>query len=51
MIQNHLWVCGSTNIKLKSRKAGDLGQSYWRCTSFRGKREMPNEGRYFIPHR
>ena len=34
---------------LRSKLAGDTGRAYWRCSSFRGERGLPIEGRTFTP--
>ena len=42
-------VCGSTFMLLRSKLVGDTGRAYWRCSSFRGERGLPIEGRTFTP--
>jgi len=42
-------ICGSTFMLLRSKLVGDTGQAYWRCSSFRGERGLPIEGRIFTP--
>ena len=42
-------VCGSTFMLLRSKRVGDTGRAYWRCSSFLGKRGIPVEGRIFTP--
>lgn len=42
-------TCGCTYMLLESKKIGEEGQKYWRCSSFRGKRGTEIEGRMFTP--
>jgi len=42
-------ICGSTFMLLRSKLVDDTGRAYWRCSSFRGKRGLPIEGKTFTP--
>jgi hypothetical protein len=42
-------ACGSTFMQLRSTRIVDAGRVYWRCSSFRGERGRPVEGRTFTP--
>ena len=42
-------ACGSTFMQLRSKNTADAGRVYWRCSSFRGERGLPIEGRTFTP--
>ena len=42
-------ICGSTFMLLRSKRVGDTDRAYWRCSSFRGERGLPIEGRTFTP--
>ncbi|MPM46379.1 hypothetical protein SDC9_93078 [bioreactor metagenome] len=42
-------TCGSTFMLLRSKRTGDEGRAYWRCSNFLGKRGKPIEGRTFTP--
>jgi DNA invertase Pin-like site-specific DNA recombinase len=42
-------TCGCTYMLLESKKIGEEGQKYWRCSSFRGKRGAEIEGCTFTP--
>lgn len=42
-------TCGRTYMILESKRVGEEGRKYWRCSSFRGKNGTPVEGRTFTP--
>jgi site-specific DNA recombinase len=42
-------TCGCTYMLLESKKIGEEGQKYWRCSTFKGKRGAEIEGRMFTP--
>jgi len=42
-------TCGRTFQLLTSKKVGEEGRAYWRCTSFRGKQWSVIPGRTFTP--
>ena len=42
-------TCGSTFVQLWSKNTEDADSVYWRCSSFRGRRGMPVNGRVFTP--
>lgn len=42
-------TCGRTMMQLVSKRVGDEGYRYWRCTSFNGKHGTQVEGRTFTP--
>lgn len=42
-------TCGRTYQLLESKKVGDTGRKYWRCTSFHGKQWSVIPGRTFTP--
>ncbi len=42
-------TCGCTYMLKGSKRKGEEGKKYWRCSSFRGKRGAEIEGRMFTP--
>lgn len=42
-------VCGSTFVLLESKKVGEEGRKYWRCSSFRGNNGTEIKDKLFIP--
>ena len=42
-------ICGSTYMLLKSKRKGEEGRKYWRCSNFIGQNGMEIEGRTFTP--
>ena len=42
-------VCGSTFVLQESKKVGEEGRKYWRCSSFRGNNGSPVKDRIFTP--
>ncbi len=42
-------VCGSTFVLLESKKVGEEGRKYWRCSSFRGNNGTEIKDKLFTP--
>lgn len=42
-------VCGSTYMLLKSKRVGEDGRQYWRCSSYKGQKGTFIEGKTFTP--
>ncbi|HEY9059242.1 MAG TPA: recombinase family protein [Pseudobacteroides sp.] len=42
-------VCGSTYMMLKSKRVGEEGRKFWRCSSFIGENGTVIDGRTFTP--